>query len=109
MCYDSTVVTAPPVLPSEQALVVATQRQVACNVGDEAVLLQIDQGIYYGLNPVAARVWQLLQTPQAIATVVSQVEREFEVEHERCSHDVRELVAKLAQARLVLVTEAGAT
>ena len=101
--------TTPLVLPSEQAYVVATERQVAANVGEEAVLLQLDQGIYYGLNAVAARVWQLVQTPQAIAALVDQVEREFDVEHARCSQDVRELVAQLAQARLVSVTEAPAT
>ncbi len=78
---------------------------MAANVGDEAVLLQLDQGVYYGLNAVAARVWQLVQTPQVIAAVVDQVEREFDVDHGRCSQDVRELVAKLAQARLVSVTE----
>ena len=98
--------TSSPVLPSERAVVVATDRQVACEVGGEAVLLHVDQGVYYGLNAVAARVWQLVQTPQAIATLVDRVQEEFDVEHERCSQDVRELVAHLFQARLVQVTEA---
>jgi len=100
--------TTPAALPSEEAIVVARERQVACAVGDEAVVLQMDYGIYYGLNAVAARVWQLIQTPHAISAVVSQVQQEFEVDPDRCCQDVRELVAKLAQARLVLVTETRA-
>lgn len=84
---------------------VATERQVACEVGGEAVLLHLDQGVYYGLNPVGARVWQLIQKPQVIAALVQQVEQEFEVEHDRCMQDLLELVAHLAQARLVSVTE----
>lgn len=88
---------------------VATERQVACEVGSEAVLLHLDQGIYYGLNPVGARVWQLLQTPQHVGAIVDVLQQEFEVERERCAQDVRELVAKLVQARLVSVTEASST
>ena len=30
-------------------------------VGDEAVLLQLDSGVYYGLDPVGSRIWELLE------------------------------------------------
>lgn len=103
------VVTASFVLPSERAIVVAAEQQVSCEVGGEAVLLQMEQGVYYGLNPVAARVWQLIQTPRSISAIVSQVEQEFDVEPERCARDVLELVARLAQAKLVVLTEMTAT
>ena len=33
---------------------------IAKMVGAEMVLLDYDRGIYYGLNPIGARVWQLL-------------------------------------------------
>lgn len=101
--------TASFVLPSERAIVVAAEQQVSCEVGGEAVLLQMEQGVYYGLNPVAARVWQLIQTPRSISAIVSQVEQEFDVEPERCARDVLELVARLAQAKLVVLTEMTAT
>ncbi len=102
----SPLVTASPVLPSEHAIVVATERHVACEVGGEAVLLHLDQGVYYGLNAVGARVWQLIQQPTPLADLVSQVGAEFDVDHASCSRDLRELVARLAQAQLVSVTEA---
>ena len=108
MLRSPSVVNSLTVLPSERAVVVATGRQVACEVGTEAVLLHMDQGIYYGLNSVASRVWQLVQTPREIAAIVSQVQLEFDVERERCAQDVRELVARLAQAQLVSISEAPA-
>jgi hypothetical protein len=87
------------------ALVVASTRQVGCEVGGEAVLLHLERGVYYGLNAVGARVWQLLQSPLTLSAIVEQVELEFEVEHERCINDIQELVAKLARADLVEIRE----
>jgi hypothetical protein len=98
-------VTTPPALPSTSAVVVATDRQVACEVGGEAVVLQMDQGVYYGLNSVAARVWQLLQSPHSVDSLIEQVLQEFDVERERCALDVRELIADLARKQLVRVID----
>lgn len=86
-------------------MVVATERHVACEVTGEAVVLHLDQGVYYGLNAVGARIWQLVQTPQIIGAIVTQLQSEFDVEHERCVQDVRELVADLAAAELVSIAE----
>lgn len=92
-------------LPPPSAIVVATDRQVGCEVGGEAVVLHLDQGVYYGLNPVGARVWQLVQAPLAIQAIVDQLSSEFDVDREQCMSDVRELVAKLQQNLLVRVSE----
>ena len=86
----------------------ATDRQVACEVGGEAVLLHLEQGVYYGLNAVGARVWQLVQHPCAIQSIVEKVTAEFDVGREQCLLDVRELIAALRERSLVKVSEAGA-
>jgi Coenzyme PQQ synthesis protein D (PqqD) len=92
-------------LPSASAVVIVSNRQVACEVGGEAVMLQLDQGMYYGLNPVGARVWQLIQEPRRIDAIVEQLSQEFEVDCEQCLMDIRELVADLVRNRLVDVRE----
>lgn len=91
--------------PGERSMLVVSDRQVACEVGGEAVVLQLDQGVYYGLNPVGARVWQLLQQPRLLADVVERLVDEFDVSHDQCLRDVRELVADLCRHRLVEVRE----
>lgn len=92
-------------LPSERAVVVAAQRHVSSELGGEAVVLDMDRGVYFGLNSVAARVWELVQTPQAVSVLIDHVVAEFDVERARCALDVRELLRKLAEQRLVSVTE----
>ena len=37
---------------------------VYCNVEDEMVLLGMEDGIYYGLNPVGAFIWEQIKRTQ---------------------------------------------
>jgi len=34
-----------------------------CDLAGEAAILGLKNGIYYGLDPVGARIWNLIQTP----------------------------------------------
>lgn len=54
---------------SLDATVLASPQQVSCNVADEAVLLSMRDGQYYGLNDVAASIWSLIQQPRTVGEV----------------------------------------
>ncbi len=85
--------------------VMATDRQVACEVGGEAVILHLDDGVYYGLNEVGARIWQLVQTPRTVTELVDAVVAEYDVDRAECLADVEALVGDLAEHQLVFVTD----
>lgn len=96
-----------PVTP--QSTVVAARPQVSAAVADEVVILHLDQGIYYGLNPVGALVWQLLAQPRTVAELCAAIVQEFEVELKRCEQDILALLCDLqARALIEVVGEAAA-
>jgi hypothetical protein len=83
--------------------VVAVSDQVSCTLEDEAVVLHLGKGVYYGLNPVGATVWNALQQPRTVGELVDVVTREFEVDAGRCEADLLELLGKLEDAGLIEV------
>ena len=86
-------------------LVTATKRQVACTLEGEAVILHLEDGVYYGLNEVGTRVWQLVQVPRNVEQIVHALVEEFDVQPERCQKDVGAIIAELAARGLVTVHE----
>ena len=88
---------------ADQDWIIASKRQIACDVGDEAVILHLDEGVYYSLNGVGARVWQWLEQPRRFQELVDRVVGEFEVERERCQSDLQELMQQLLAKQLVSV------
>jgi len=77
------------------------QGVIAKMVGSEMVLLDYDRGIYYGLNPVGARVWQLLSDGSTVEQVVDRLTDEYDVARAALEADVAALLRELEAKELV--------
>ena len=74
---------------------------MARTVGDETVLLDLASGTYFGLDPVGARIWQLIGEGKALADICTAVLDEYEVERVQLETDVLRLTGELLQRGLV--------
>jgi hypothetical protein len=90
------------------SVVVAAADQVSADLDGEAAILNLSNGVYYGLNPVGARVWELVQEPVAVGALCDRLMEEFDVERRRCEEEVLALLAELAGARLIEVRDGQA-
>ena len=72
------------------------ERIVYKKVGEEMVLLDFERGIYYGLNPVGARVWELLAEGKSTDEIIDLLTDEFDVERTEAKGDVMALMDDLA-------------
>ena len=70
-------------------------------VGDETVILDLASGTYYGLDPVGARIWQLMAKGQTLTQVCEVMLAEYEVTREDIERDVLALVQTLQERKLV--------
>ena len=86
--------------------VVAARDQVSVEVEGEAVILSLADGVYYGLDPVGARVWTLLEQPRAVAELRDAVVAEWEVDAPTAERDLLALLDALAERGLVEVLPA---
>ena len=71
---------------------------------DGAVLLDINKGLCYGLNPVATRIWVTIETSQAGITldrIVGSLETHFEVPRHKLVDDIARYLSKLEHMGLV--------
>lgn len=72
-------------------------------VGDETVILDLGSGTYFGLDPVGARIWQLLAEGSQLEDVVTTLLGEFDVAEGRLRDDTRKLVDELITRGLIEV------
>jgi Coenzyme PQQ synthesis protein D (PqqD) len=94
----STVIT-------QETTVAASSDAVSTEVAGEAVILDLDVGVYYGLNDVATRIWSLVAEPIRVREICSTIEREYDVEPDTCRADVLRLVTELAEHDLLRILE----
>ena len=74
-------------------------------VGDETVILNLASGAYYGLDPVGARMWELMSAGHSLAEIRDRLLEEYEVEADRFEQDLLELVADLRSQGLIQLNE----
>lgn len=95
-----------PVRPiPESATVVAAADLLASAFDQELVILNLRDGVYYGLEDVGVRLWNLLQRPVTVAAIRDALVAEYDVEPDRCARDVRALLQELAARGLIEVRE----
>lgn len=90
---------------SESSVIEAVDHHTSAEVDGENVILDLDQGVYYGLNPVGTLVWQHIQEPISIGEIVTEITAEYEVDHERCFDDVVSLLQDLEENGLIVVKQ----
>jgi hypothetical protein len=93
---------------SDHSVVVAAKDQVSCDLAGEAAILNVKSGVYYGLDPVGARIWTLMQEPRAVAEIQNTITGEYDVEPERCARDLMGLLEKLLEEGLIEVKDGSA-
>lgn len=85
------------------SVVVMAREQVSCPLGEESAILNLKNSVYYGLDPVGARIWTLLQEPRSIAELRDVLIAEYEVEPAQCERDLLALLEKMRSEGLVEV------
>lgn len=94
-------------VPALQRVVSVSAEQVSSNVAGEVVILNLQNGTYYGLDGIGAFIWNLIQEPQTVLAVRDALLEEYDVSAEQCEHDLIALFGKLAGAGLIEVRDAG--
>jgi hypothetical protein len=66
----------------------------------EAVLVHLDRGTCFTLDPIGTRIWQLIGDGAAIPDIIEALRLEFDAASEVVEADVRALLAELLSREL---------
>jgi hypothetical protein len=61
---------------------------------DNQVMMHIEKGKYFGLNPVGKRIWELIEQPRSFKEITAILLSEFNVSEEQCKQEVNEFLEK---------------
>jgi hypothetical protein len=86
-------------------LVVAGDNLVFCELEGQNVILNLEDGIYYGLDPVGSFIWNLIQNPRDFNEIRDLILEEYDVDNKRCIQDLLELLNDLAAKGLVEIKD----
>ena len=68
----------------------------------EAVLLNLEQSHYFGLNEIGTDIIRLVQTMDTAEEVIQDISSRYEVEHTVLESDYNSLIAELLEEGLIV-------
>jgi hypothetical protein len=87
--------------------VVAIRDHVSCELEGEAVILSLDDCVYYGLNEAALAIWELIQKPAFVWEIRNEMVRQFQVESDSCERDILNLLGQLEDSSLLQIVSSS--
>jgi hypothetical protein len=90
---------------STESIVVASANQVSCELAGEAAILDLKQGVYYGLDPVGSTVWQMIVEPRRVSEIRDELLEIYDVEPEQCAADLIRLLGDLSVRGLIQLVD----
>ena len=86
---------------SRSSKIVVSKDVVSCDLGGETAMLEMKEGVYYGLNEMGTVIWELIQEPITILELVDIILKDYEVDEETCFMDIVELIDQMVENKLV--------
>jgi Coenzyme PQQ synthesis protein D (PqqD) len=77
---------------------------LSSTIDDEVVMMSSEKGMYYNLNPIGSRIWELLETPQTIESLCAQLMDEYDVDEATCKQETEEFIQSLAERGLIEIS-----
>jgi hypothetical protein len=76
---------------------------VASDIDDEKVMMSVEKGQYFGMDPVGSRVWELIEKPIKVSELIDGLLGKYDVDRETCEQDVLAFLEELHEDGIVLV------
>ena len=72
-------------------------------VDGETVMMSIENGSYYGMNPTGNYIWNLLEQEKSIADLLENIAKTFTLSKEQCENEVLPFIQKMINEKILLI------
>lgn len=87
----------------DDALVRRSGGLIEAEVDGELIGLEVEQGVCYGFNATATRIWALIEEPKRLSEIRDLLLAEYAVDAETCERELRAVLAELEADGLVVL------
>lgn len=80
---------------------IRNENTVSGRLHEEIVMMDIDKGKYFSLNPVATSIWDFLETPLTLDVLCEKLISEYDVPAEQCKSETEAHLKEMIKLDLI--------
>ena len=86
-----------------RSIVSPSKSQASSDLMGETVILELESGVYYGLNETGTLIWNLIDKSKTLEEIREIILSEYDIEPELCNKYILKFVRNLADKGLVTI------
>lgn len=90
------------------SIVARGAEHVETRLGDQTLMMSVEQGMYFSVDATANRIWDLIEHPTSVSDIIDALLEEYDVGAEACEQQVTAFLGELI-ANGLAVEHTGAT
>lgn len=76
----------------------------ASDLNGDKVMMNLDKGMYFALNNVGSRIWDIIEKPRDLEEIVNILMAEYDVDKDECKNSVLSFLEGLERDELIKVS-----
>ena len=87
----------------KESLIVRNNAIPTVKMGEELSMLDVNSGKYFVLNEIGVDIWNQLEKPVSVATLLNKLLQEYDVEEEKCTLALQNYLVNMKDRALIEV------
>jgi len=80
-------------------------KQLAAEIHNEVVLMDVERGCYYGLDEIGSEIWRAVENPLAVHSLCQSLTKKYKADPAIVASDVLTLLNNMYARELIVVCE----
>jgi hypothetical protein len=89
---------------TEDSIVTRNTTIVTNNIENEVVMMSLEDGNYYGMSPVATRIWEIIDNSCSVDKICCTLLEEYQIDRENCLKGVIRFLQNLNKTNLIQIS-----
>lgn len=74
---------------------------LSSRIGNEEVMMHVEEGKYFSLNSISTRIWELIESPISPERICDELVKEYDISPEECTKDVIEVLQSMLKDKII--------
>ncbi len=88
---------------TEGSMVKRNTQIISGDVDGETVMMSIESGNYHSLNPTGNRIWEILENPCTVGSIIEVLKGEYQVDDESLKVETCRFLEKLLDRNIIQI------
>lgn len=84
-----------------QTLLIRKAEMMAADMNGSTVMMDIETGMYYNLGEVGGAIWNILEQPTSVSSLLDRLTQDYDVSRTQCEEDTLPFLQRLLEKGLV--------